>query len=73
VARKLDYSPRLGKIEAPALILCGRYDPQYPPACSQELAAGIPRSQLVFFEHSGHYPFLEEPQVFWQAVRGFLA
>jgi proline iminopeptidase len=73
VARRLDYSPCLGKIEAQALILCGRHDPQYPPACSQELAAGIPRSQLVFFEHSGHYPFLEEPQAFWQAVRGFLA
>jgi pimeloyl-ACP methyl ester carboxylesterase len=73
VARKLDYSSRLGEIEAPALILCGWHDPQYPPACSQELAAGIPRSKLVFFEHSGHYPFLEEPKAFWKAVREFLA
>jgi len=73
VARKLDYSFRLGEIQAPALILCGWHDPQYPPACSQELAAGIPGAQSVFFEHSGHYPFLEEPEAFWQAVRGFLA
>jgi proline iminopeptidase len=72
IARKLDYAPRLSKIEAPALILVGRFDPQYPPRASEELAAGISNARLVYFEHSGHYPFIEEPQSFWEAVDDFL-
>ncbi len=72
VARHLDYSPRLGEIEMPALILCGRHDPQYPPACSEELAAGIRDARAVYFERSGHHPFIEEADAFWQAVGGFL-
>jgi 2-hydroxy-6-oxonona-2,4-dienedioate hydrolase len=72
VARKLDYVPRLGEIQAPTLILCGRYDPQYPPACSEELAAGIRNAQVIYFERSGDYPFIEESEAFWQAVAGFL-
>jgi pimeloyl-ACP methyl ester carboxylesterase len=73
VASKLDYGPRLGEIEAPTLILCGRHDPQYPPTASEELAAGIREARLIFFERSGHYPFIEEAEAFWDAVRGFLA
>lgn len=72
VARKLDYAPRLGEIEVPALILCGRHDPQYPPACSEELSAGIKNSQTVYFERSGHYSFIEEAETFWRAVGRFL-
>src|SRR5664280_2454831 len=41
IASRLDYGPRLGSIGIPTLILCGRHDPQYAPACSEELAAGI--------------------------------
>jgi proline iminopeptidase len=73
VASKLDYGPRLGEIEAPTLILCGRHDPQYPPTASEELAAGIRGARLIFFERSGHYPFIEEAEAFWEAVRDFLA
>ena len=71
-ARHLDYAGRLGEVEVPTLILCGRQDPQYPPACSQELAVGIPQSRLVWFDHSGHFPFREEPDAFWHAVELFL-
>jgi proline iminopeptidase len=73
VARRLDYAPRLGEIRAPTLILCGQRDPQYPPSCSEELAAGISGSRVVWFQQSGHYPFLEEPEPFWSSVREFLA
>ncbi len=71
IARKLDYSPRLGEISIPTLVLCGRRDPQYPPACSEQLATGIPGARLVFFDHSGHYPYIEEPAAFQQAMRAF--
>ncbi len=73
VAKKLDYRPRLGEIRAPTLILCGRDDPQFPPACSEQLAAGIRDADVVWFERSGHYPFVEEPDAFWAAVGRFLS
>ncbi len=72
VARRLDYRPRLREVRAPTLVLTGRQDPQMPPACAQELAAGIPNARLVLFERSGHYPFLEEPGAFWATVHAFL-
>jgi proline iminopeptidase len=73
IARWLDYGPRLREIDTPTLILCGRQDPQYAPACSEELAAGIRGSQLEWFEHSGHFPFIEEPEALWSRVAAFLA
>jgi len=54
-------------------VLCGRHDPQYPIACSQELAASILSAHLIVFERSGHYPFIEEPEAFWRTVGEFLA
>lgn len=72
IARRLDYRPRLGEVRAPTLLAVGRHDPQMPPACSEELAAGIPDARLVVFEESGHYPFIEEPGAFWAEVRTFL-
>ncbi len=71
IARTLDYTPRLNRIESPTLILCGRHDPQYPPAASEALASEIKNARLVYFEHSGHYPFIEEAKAFWAAVEDF--
>lgn len=72
VARRIDLVPRLGEITAPALVLCGRQDPQFPLACSEELVAHLPHARLVVLERSGHLPHLERPEEFWSAVRGFL-
>jgi pimeloyl-ACP methyl ester carboxylesterase len=72
VAKLLDYTSRLGELDAPVLVLCGRHDPQYPPACSAQLAAGIRGARLRYFERCGHYPFIEEPQAFWAGVDAFL-
>lgn len=71
LARKTDYAPRLNKITADTLILCGRHDPQFPVPCSEELAAAIPNARLVLFERSGHFPFIEEPGAFWAALEEF--
>jgi pimeloyl-ACP methyl ester carboxylesterase len=49
IARRLDYAPRLAGLTAPALVMCGRHDPQFPLSCSEELARGIPGAQLVVF------------------------
>lgn len=73
MASRLDYTARLGEIAVPVLLLCGRHDPQYPPACSEELAAGIPGAELTYFERSGHYPFIEEHDLFWTVAGKFLS
>lgn len=72
VAQRLDYAPRLAEIAVPTLILCGNRDPQFPPASSAALAAGIPDARAVYFARSGHYPFIEEPEAFWQVLGEFL-
>jgi proline iminopeptidase len=73
VARRVDYRRRVGLVRAPTLVLAGRFDPQMPLACAEELVGGIPDSRLVVFERSGHYPSIEEPDAFWPSVQNFLA
>ena len=70
--RGVDYKERLPELQAPTLLCVGRYDPQTPVACSQELARGIPNSKLVVFKNSGHAPFIEESGRFVEEVTAFL-
>jgi proline iminopeptidase len=62
----------LGQVQAPTLLLVGRHDPQTPPACSLELAAGIEDAKLCIFEHSGHSPFIEETECCGNEIISFL-
>jgi proline iminopeptidase len=71
--RVVDYKARLPELQVPTLLGVGRYDPQTPVACSQELARGIPYAKLVIFDNSGHAPFLEEPGRFIEEVGAFLS
>jgi pimeloyl-ACP methyl ester carboxylesterase len=68
----LSYADRLAEVRAPTLILAGRYDPEAPLPCSEELLQGIPDAGLVVFNQSGHFPFIEEPSLFAQTVDAFL-
>jgi pimeloyl-ACP methyl ester carboxylesterase len=70
---RLDYRARLGEIRAPTWVGVGRYDPQAPVPCSEELARGIPGACLTVFERSGHYPFVEEREQFKSELGEFLA
>ncbi len=73
LARRLDYAPRLGELGVPTLLLCGRHDPQYPLACSEQLATAIHGAELIVLEDIGHNPFIEEPDAFWAVVGRFLS
>lgn len=63
---------QLGKIRVPTLILTGRDDFICPPSQAEIMHNGIPDSELVIFEHSGHFPHVEEPDVFFGAIRAWL-
>jgi proline-specific peptidase len=61
----------LGRIRAPTLVTCGRYD-EIPVACSRTIADGIPDARLVVFKHSAHVAHLEEPELYAETVARFL-
>jgi pimeloyl-ACP methyl ester carboxylesterase len=68
----IDQTQSLGAIRAKVLIMVGRHDYICPVALSERLHEGIPQSQLVIFEESGHLPWLEEPNAFFAELERFL-
>lgn len=72
----VDLTPRLGEITLPVLLLWGVRDliTPYAQAAPGLAAYGAPaaRKRLVSFDDSGHNPWAEEPDTFYDAVRGFL-
>jgi proline iminopeptidase len=64
---------RLGDVTHPVLVLAGRHDRTCSVAAAQAIADGVPGSELVVFERSGHMTFVEENEAYVSAVRGFLA
>jgi proline iminopeptidase len=67
-----DLTPRLGEIEAPTLIVVGRDDFVTPPSQARTLREGISHSALIVLGRSGHMPWLEEPNAFFGAPRGWV-
>lgn len=68
-----DLRAALASIQVPALVLGGRHDFIMPPDVTAEpLAAGLPGAELVVFEESGHFPFVEEPEAFLRVLRRWL-
>jgi proline iminopeptidase len=68
-AEAYNVTPRLGEIQIPTLVLVGREDFVCPPSQAHILCKGIPNSELVIFEDSGHLPYVEEPGLFFDTVR----
>jgi proline iminopeptidase len=66
-----DRSDDLGKVTAPTLILCGKYD-EVTPTCSQTMHDGIPNSELAIFAESSHSAHFEEPERFFEVLQAFL-
>jgi len=72
ITEEWDLTARLGEICAPTLILVGRDDFVCPPSQAKIMHERIPNSELVVFEKSGHFAPVEEPEAFFDAVRGWL-
>lgn len=65
-------SGRLGKIEAPTLIVWGEKYRMIPPKYADRFHREIKGSQLAIIKSSGHTPYFERPEAFSQPVLGFL-
>ena len=66
-----DLLQRVEQVEIPVLILHGRHDP-IPLEASEALARALPDARLVVLEHSGHVPYVEEPEVLFTEIERFL-
>ena len=70
--RRIDLRPRLKEIRVPTLGIYGQVDRIVDPRQGEVLAQGVPSVQLRRFEHSGHFPMLDEPERFYQLLSEFL-
>jgi len=59
-------------IKTPTLLVWGANDKLSPPVNADKLNAAIAGSRKVLIDKAGHYPFIEHPDLFNQAVREFL-
>lgn len=69
----IEYENQLGSIHAPTLIITGEYDRTCTPRAARDLHAGIPGSELVIVPDAGHMTYVEQPDVYFGAVRAFFA
>ena len=70
---RTDYSPTLGDVVAPTLLVHGAEDPIFPPAWSREAEDAIPDSRLEVLPNCGHWPPRERTETFNRLLTEFLA
>ena len=70
---KFDFRNRLASITVPTLITAGRFDRVAIPRFTIRFAEYAPQATFVMFERSGHAPFREEPDAYFERLRAFLA
>ena len=56
----------------PALVLAGRGDRTCAVEGAEAMAKGLPDSEFVVFENSGHMTYVEENEKYLKVVRDFL-
>jgi pimeloyl-ACP methyl ester carboxylesterase len=67
-----DYTPELAAIQAPALLIHGRYDRMVPFEVSIAILNHIADSRLVLINHCGHWPPFEKPAEWTAQALAFL-
>ena len=63
-----DVSQLLGEINAPTLIIVGEDDLICPVSQAIIMSDGIPHSELVVIQQAGHFPYVEQPDMFFSVV-----
>lgn len=61
----------LGKLQCPTLIIHGDTDP-IPLDTAEHINKAIPHSRLSVIERCGHFPYVEQPEVFFKIIDEFL-
>lgn len=63
---------RIADIEAPTLVISGRYD-EAAPVAVRPFAESIAGARWEIFEESSHMPFVEEPERYLEVIEEFFA
>jgi pimeloyl-ACP methyl ester carboxylesterase len=63
----------LGQVTAPVLVVGGERDALTGVAAVAAVASCFPAAEQVVLPRAGHFPWVDEPDAFADAVRGFLA
>src|SRR5690606_15713161 len=71
----IDFREQAQQLEVPVYFLTGRHDVNAPPALIEEYyeLLDAPYKELVWFEHSGHSPWVSESDKFVDAVNNVVA
>lgn len=64
---------RMGELLMPALIVIGENDLPYLRLAADYMAASIPNATKLVIPNAGHLPNMEQPALFQNALRDFLA
>ena len=66
----LDLRQQAAKLDVPVYFFIGRHDINAPTALAQEYYDGlqVPHKELIWFEHSGHTPWVDENELFVQML-----
>lgn len=68
----IDFRRKLKNITAPTLITAGRYDGVSTPEFNVQYKTFMPQATFEMFEDSGHNPYLEESEKFYQLFEKFM-
>ncbi len=69
---KLDFRTKLENLKMLVLIIEGRFDRVAVPSWSIKYKEYAPQAKFVMFEKSGHNPYVEEKEKYFQLVTDFL-
>jgi len=67
-----DYTPDLGKVAKPTLVIVGAHDRTTTPRAARVLHEGIPGSEYVELARAGHMGMVEAQEPYIGAIRDFL-
>ncbi len=67
----IDFRRKLKSIKSPTLIIAGRYDGVSTPEYAILYKKYMPQATFIMFENSGHNPYLEEPEKFFDVFENF--
>jgi len=71
ITKSYDLKPKFKDFKPQVLIIIGRQD-IVGETTAYKTNKSIPSSQLMFIEECGHFPWIEQPEIFYSAVREFL-
>ena len=70
--RQTDLTEQIRALSMPVLGIYGKRDRIVNPKQAKVLEEGAPNSKIAWFEGSGHFPMMDEPDRFHDTVRDFL-